>query len=153
VNTRLIGFKHTNSEELRGLAFRPLKREFFMTIERRSFPRYPLSCPVLVALPNEEPGSVYDARINNLSRTSIQIEGSADLVDALLAQTTAPACCSLQFSLPWYKHTFRIDASVLSHRALPEQRFALVLLLRHGDAQQETLLENQLKQQMPIGLH
>jgi hypothetical protein len=124
-----------------------------MTTERRSFPRYPLSCPVLVVLPDEEPGSVYDARIDNLSRTSIQIEGSAELVVAMLRQSIQPFHCSLQFTLPWYEHTFRIEASVLTHRRLSAQRFALVLLLRHGDPQQESLLENQLnRQHKPIGL-
>jgi hypothetical protein len=124
-----------------------------MTVERRAFPRYELTCPVLVSLPNEAPGSVYDARINNMSRTSMQIEGSAELVVALLAQVIFPSCCSLQFTLPRYTHTFRIDASVLTYRRLSEERFVVVLLLRHADPRQESLLESQLNQrQTPIGV-
>jgi hypothetical protein len=124
-----------------------------MSAERRSFPRYPVKCPVLVTLPDDDTGTVHDAEVNTLSRTSIQIECSAELIAALLRQTKLPYCCSLQFTLPWYKHKFRLEASVVTHRRLSQQQYVLVLLLRHADLQQESLLENQLtRQQQPIGL-
>ncbi len=124
-----------------------------MASERRSFPRYPVHCPVSVTLPEDASATVYDATVNNLSRTSIQIECSADLVAALLRQQKLPYMCHLQFKLPWHKYTFRIDASVVTHRRLSQQQYVLVLLLRHNDAEQESLLDNQLaKQQKPIGL-
>jgi hypothetical protein len=107
----------------------------------------------MVTLPDDETGTIYRCECNTLSRTSIQIECSAELIAALLQQTKLPYYCSLQFTLPWYKHTFRIDASVVTHRRLSQQQYVLVLLLRHADLQQESLLENQLnRQQKPIGL-
>ncbi|MEY4640137.1 MAG: hypothetical protein RLZZ227_131 [Pseudomonadota bacterium] len=124
-----------------------------MSAERRSFPRYPVKSPVLVTLPDAATGTVYHCECNTLSRTSIQIECSAELIAALLRQTKLPYYCSLQFTLPWYKHIFRVDASVVTHRRLSRQQYVLVLLLRHADLQQETLLDNQLnRQQKALGL-
>jgi hypothetical protein len=123
-----------------------------MASERRSFPRYPVHGPAKLTLPDDA-DTVYDVTTNNLSRTSIQIECSADLIAALLRQQKLPYMCHLEFKLPWYKYTFRIDASVVTHRRLSQQQYVLVLLLRHNDAEQESLLDNQLgKQQKPIGL-
>jgi hypothetical protein len=124
-----------------------------MSAERRSFPRYPVKSPVIVSLPEDETATIYECECNTLSRTSIQIECSSELIAALLQQTRLPYSCSLQFTLPWYNHTFRVEASVVTHRRLSQQQYVLVLLLRHADLQQESLLENQLnKQQKPIGL-
>jgi hypothetical protein len=60
----------------------------------------------------------------------------------------------LQFGLPWQsRHTFNIDASVVTHRRLSQNDYVLVLLFRHFDQKQEELLENLLAgQQKPIGL-
>jgi hypothetical protein len=122
--------------------------------ERRSYPRYPVLCPVEVTVPEGTPGVVYPAESGTLSRTSIQIACGADLVAALLKQQRLPHMCRLQFALPWHKkHTFRLDASVVTHRRLSQQQYVLVLLLRHNDSQQEHLLDSLLlRQQKPIGL-
>ncbi len=124
-----------------------------MASERRSYPRYPMHFPLQATLPDDATGAVYPVACNNLSRTSIQIECGADLVAALLRQTKLPYICQLKFVLPWFKHSFRIDASVVTHRRLSQTQYVLVLLLRHHDAAEESLLDTQLaKQQKPIGL-
>ena len=125
-----------------------------MASERRSYPRYPVQCPVEVTLPEDAAGSVYNSSASNLSRTSIQIECGADLIAALLRQQKLPYMCHLKFTLPWHKkHKFNIDASVVTHRRLSQQHYVLVLLLRHSDEEQETLLDKQLAvQQKTIGL-
>ena len=123
-----------------------------MASERRSFPRYPVNCPVEVMLPDDATAR-YSVRSNSLSRTSIQIECSADMIAALLRQQKLPYMCHLKFALPWHKHTYSIDASVVTHRRLSQQHYVLVLLLRHNDDAQEELLEKHLAaQQTTIGL-
>ena len=90
-----------------------------MASERRSYPRYPVQCPIAVTLPEDASGAVYNASANNISRTSIQIECGAELITALLRQQKLPYMCQLKFLLPWYSsHTFIIDASVVTHRRL-----------------------------------
>lgn len=124
-----------------------------MASERRSYPRYPVQCPVEVTLPEDRTETVHAANSSNLSRTSIQIECSSDLVAALLRQQKLPYACRLKFKLPWYKHSFRLDAHVVTHRRLSQHQYVLVLVLRHADPEQESLLDNQLtRQQKPIGL-
>lgn len=126
-----------------------------MASERRSYPRYPVQCPIEVTLPDDTGGSrAYIASVNNLSRTSIQIDCGADLITALLRQQKLPYMCHLKFVLPWHKsHKFNIDASVVTHRRLSQQQYVLVLLLRHNDTGQENLLDTQLStQQKLIGL-
>ena len=125
-----------------------------MASERRSFPRYPVQCPVAVTLPEDETNTVYQANANNLSRTSIQIECNASLIAALLRQQKLPYMCHLEFVLPAQKkHTFNLDASVVTHRRLSQQDYVLVLLLRHFDQNQEAQLDKVLAaQQKPIGL-
>lgn len=123
-----------------------------MASERRSFPRYPVTCPVEVTLPDDT-ATRYSVTSNSLSRTSIQIECSADMIAALLRQQKLPYMCHLKFVLPWHKHKFTIDASVVTHRRLSQQQYVLVLLLRHGDEAQENLLEKLLNAQpTTIGL-
>jgi hypothetical protein len=125
-----------------------------MASERRSFPRYPVNFPVTVTLPEDDTNTVYKATANSLSRTSVQIECEASLIAALLRQTRLPYMSHLQFGLPWQsRHTFNIDASVVTHRRLSQNDYVLVLLFRHFDQKQEELLENLLAgQQKPIGL-
>ena len=125
-----------------------------MAGERRSFPRYPVQFPVTVTLPEDDTNTVYHASANSLSRTSIQIECDANLIAALLRQTKLPYMSHLEFVLPWQKkHTFNIDASVVTHRRLSQQDYVLVLLFRHFDQNQEAQLEKLLAtQQKPIGL-
>jgi hypothetical protein len=125
-----------------------------MASERRSFPRYPVQCPVTVTLPEDPTNTVYQATANSLSRTSIQIGCDASLIAALLRQQRLPYMSHLEFVLPGpKKHTFNLDASVVTHRRLSQQEYVLVLLLRHFDAKQEELLDRLLiAQQKPIGL-
>jgi hypothetical protein len=125
-----------------------------MASERRSFPRYPVRFPVTITLPEDDTNTVYEATANSLSRTSVQIECSAALIAALLRQTKLPYMSHLEFVLPWQKrHTFNIDASVVTHRRLSQQDYVLVLLFRHFDQKQEALLDKLLlAQQKPIGL-
>lgn len=125
-----------------------------MASERRSFPRYPVNFPVTVTLPDDESKTAHPANANSLSRTSIQIECNASLIASLLRQQKLPYMCHLEFGLPWQKkHTFNIEASVVTHRRLSQQDYVLVLLFRHFDQKQETLLDKLLAaQQKPIGL-
>lgn len=123
-----------------------------MASERRSYPRYPVTCAVEVTLP-DDPTASFQVRSNSISRTSIQIECNQDLITALLRQQGLPYRCHLKFALPWHKHTFSIDASVVTHRRLSQQQYVLVLLLRHSDEAQELMLDKQLSvQQTTIGL-
>jgi hypothetical protein len=114
-----------------------------MASERRAYPRYPVQSPVTVTLPDDA-SAAYLVQSNSLSRTSIQIECQQDLISALLRQQGLPYLCHLQFTLPGHKHTFSVDASVVTHRRLSRQDYVLVLLLRHEDEAQEELLETQL---------
>ena len=125
-----------------------------MATERRSYPRYPVHFPVTVTLPDDPANTVYQTTANSLSRTSIQIECSAALIAALLRQHKLPYMTYLEFVLPWkQKHTFNIDASVVTHRRLSQNEYVLVLLFRHFDQKQEELLDKLLNaQQKPIGL-
>ena len=125
-----------------------------MASERRSYPRYPVQCPVTVTLPEDPTNTVYRATANSISRTSIQIGCDASLIAALLRQQKLPYMSHLQFALPGpKKHTFNFDASVVTHRRLSQQEYVLVLLLRHFDEKQEELLEKQLAaQQKSSGL-
>lgn len=125
-----------------------------MASERRSFPRYPVQCPVTVTLPEDPTNTVYKANANNLSRTRIQIDCSAELIAALLRQTKLPYMCHLEFVLAGQKkHTFNIDAGVVTHRRLSQQDYVLVLLFRHFDQTQEARLDKVLATQLkPIGL-
>lgn len=123
-----------------------------MAAERRSYPRYPVQCSVTVTLP-DDPNAVFQVKSNSLSRTSIQIECTHDLITALLRQQKLPYMCHLKFALPWHKHSYGIDASVVTHRRLSQQDYVLVLLLRHDDDAQENLLDRQLgAQPTTIGL-
>ena len=123
-----------------------------MASERRSYPRYPVQCPVVVTLP-DDPNATFKFQSNSISRTSIQIECNHDLITALLRQQGLPYKCQLKFSLPWHKYTFNVPATVVTHRRLSQQDYVLVLLLRHQDESQELLLEKQLgAQQSVIGL-
>ena len=119
-----------------------------MARERRSYPRYPVSCPVEVTLPeadsSEDRSAVHQAICNNLSRSSIQIECRAEMVAALLRQQKLPYACTLRFTLPWCDHPFHIDAQVVTHRRMSQFQYVLVLLLRHADPAGEEQLEQQL---------
>jgi hypothetical protein len=121
-----------------------------MANERRSYPRFPVQCPVEVSLPDSKAAAVFPATSSNLSRTSIQIECSAELVAALLRQQKLPYTCRLLFTLPWHKHKFQLDAHVVTHRRLSQFHYVLVLVLRHNDPVQEDLLETQLARQHPL---
>jgi hypothetical protein len=125
-----------------------------MASERRSYPRYPVQCTVTVTLPEDATNTIYKANANSLSRTSIQIECDAALIAALLRQQKLPYMFHLEFQLAWNKkHTFNIEASVVTHRRLSQQEYVLVLLFRHFDQNQEGLLDKLLAaQQKPIGL-
>jgi hypothetical protein len=125
-----------------------------MAGERRSYPRYTVQCPVAVTLPEDSTNTVHKAVANSLSRTSIQIECDAALIAALLRQQRLPYMSHLEFALPGpKKHTFNVDASVVTHRRLSQQEYVLVLLFRHFDQHQEALLDMLLAaQQKPIGL-
>jgi hypothetical protein len=105
-----------------------------------------------VLLPEVCASPVHPVSISNLSRTSIQIECDADLVAALLRQQKLPYICTLAFRLPWHEHDFSITAHVVTQRRLSRQQYVLVLLLRHQDADQETLLNDLLANLQPIGL-
>jgi hypothetical protein len=114
-----------------------------MASERRAYPRYPVRCPITLTLPDDA-SAVYEVQSNSLSRTSIQLECRQDLITALLRQQGLPYMCHLQFALPGHAHVHDLDASVVTQRRLSRQEYVLVLLLRHGDAGQEELLERQL---------
>lgn len=121
-----------------------------MSTERRSFPRYPVSCEVEVRLPENEGGDLFAARCNNLSRTSIQIECGPELVVALLRQQKLPYACQLAFTLPAEDRRFSIPATVVTHRRLSQHQYVLVLILRHADVAQEERLDRALAGRHPI---
>ncbi|MDY6984460.1 MAG: PilZ domain-containing protein [Pseudomonadota bacterium] len=120
-----------------------------MASERRSYPRYPVQCPVIVTLP-DDPNATFKFQSNSISRTSIEIECNHDLITALLRQQGLPYKCQLKFSLPSHKYTFNVPASVVTHRRLSQQDYVLVLLLRHNDSAQEDLLDRHLASQNTV---
>lgn len=99
-----------------------------------------------------EPCTFHAASASNLSRTSMQINCQAELVDALLRQQSPPCTCSLRFRLPRHAPEFHMKAQVVSHRRLSRQQYVLVLLFRHEDEVQELLLDQLLAQQQSMGL-
>lgn len=121
-----------------------------MATQRRSFPRYPISCEVEVRLPDGEGDELFAARCNNLSRTSIQIECGPELVVALLQQQKLPYACQLGFALPADARRFSIPATVVTHRRLSQLQYVLVLILRHADLAQEERLDRALTGLHPI---
>lgn len=124
-----------------------------MSKERRSFPRFPVDIPVEVRVPaNSNTAQMFPALASNLSRTSIQISCQAELVSALLRQQQLPFTCELAFVLPWHKHAFKLSAQVVTHRRVSQHQYVLVLLLKHDDERQETLLDDLLNQQQTVGL-
>lgn len=124
-----------------------------MAVERRSFPRYPVTCAVEITLPDAREAGTFAGTCINLSRTSIQLECSAELVVALLRQQRLPYSCQLAFALAGEKKPFAINATVVTQRRLSQHQYVLVLLLRHGDDDQEERLDAALARQHPIGPH
>jgi hypothetical protein len=114
-----------------------------MAVERRSCPRYQLSCDVLVLLPI---GGNHHAETTHLSRNSIQLVCNAELVIDLLKQQRLPYLCKLEFTLPWYRRRFAIEAQLITQRRMSQQQYSLALLLRHQDQEQANLLAALLEQ-------
>ena len=114
-----------------------------MAVERRSCPRYPLACDAQVLLPN---GGNHQATTIHVSRNSVQIVCSASLVTDLLKQQRLPYLCTLEFTLPWYRRKFRIEAQLITQRRVSQQQYSLDLLFRHQDQQQASLLASLLEQ-------
>lgn len=123
-----------------------------MASERRSFPRFPIVCPVEVVLAENGTTTAYSATSSNISRTSIQIEGSSTMVAVLLRQQKLPYTCKLGFTLPWHEHGFTLDAHVVTLRRTSQHHYVLVMLLKHADAEQEQLLNSLLAGRQAIGL-
>jgi len=124
-----------------------------MVVERRSFPRYPLTCRVAVTLPDDQQAGTFAGTCINLSRTSIQLECSAELGVALLRQPRPPYICQLAFALEVEEHPFTINATVVTQRRVSQHKYVLVLLLRHRDDSEEARLDAALSRQHPIGPH
>ncbi len=55
------------------------------------------------------------------------------------------------FKLPHHEHVFRLEAQVLTHRRLSQYQYALVVLFRHDDPQQEELLAEEAARVRPVG--
>ena len=113
-----------------------------MSGERRISPRHPVDFSLQVSLDGSE--QVFTAQANTLSRTSVEIGCHADLVTALLQQPRLPQFCFLEFSFGKSASQFLLDAQVVTHRRLSQHQYALVLLFRHNDADQENLLDSLL---------
>src|SRR5690554_1694654 len=103
-----------------------------MASERRSFPRFPIVCPVEVVLAENGTTTAYNATTANISRTSIQVEGNSTMVGVLLRQQKLPYSCQLVFTLPWHEHKFTIDANVVTMRRTSQHHYVLVMLLKHA---------------------
>lgn len=118
-----------------------------MSRERRAFPRYPVDFPVQVQVPDEgEQTRVLDfpAGASTLSRTSLEIACSAELIVALLRQRQLPYACRVRFSIPGSAMQFDVRGHVITHRRLSQHQYVLVLLFVHEDANQEQALERGL---------
>lgn len=114
-----------------------------MAVERRSCPRYQLNCDVQVQLPV---GGNHKAEATHLSRNSIQIVCNTELVIDLLKQQRLPYLCKLEFTLPWYRRKFCIEAQLITQRRMSQQHYSLALLLRHQDQEQANMLAALLEQ-------
>lgn len=112
-----------------------------MAAERRSCPRYPLDCRVLVSLPA---AGEFEAVAVNISLVSMQIICNAELVAALQKQQRLPHGCRVRFAQAGCDFDF--DSQVVTYRRLSHQQYVLVLKLRHADDSQQALLGNMIAQ-------
>ena len=112
-----------------------------MAAERRSCPRYPLDCIVMVAAP---PAGEFEAVAINISLVSMQIGCNAALVSALQKQPRLPYNCRLQFVLE--DCAFDVDAQLITWRRLSHEKYVLALRLRHADDSRQALLESRIGQ-------
>ncbi len=120
-----------------------------MAIERRLYPRFPLTCEVRVTLP--EAGGEFIAEATHLSRSSIQLNCTPALFTALLKQQRLPYSCGLEFKLPWHKRLFRSEAYMVTHRRLSQMQYVLVLRLPDEDGDQAVWMESLLQQHASPG--
>lgn len=126
-----------------------------MSRERRAYPRYPVNFPVQVLVPDADGRSQaleFPAGASTLSRTSMEIGCSADLITALLRQRQLPYACRVCFALPSPGSRFDLKAQVITHRRLSQHQYVLVLLFLHEDATCEQALEQALLGTQQVGL-
>jgi hypothetical protein len=99
-----------------------------MSIDRRSFPRYPLTFPVKVGIDSHNEDIEFKASSVNVSRSSIEISCDNSLIEHLLAQDKYPYTCKLNFKVPNQSHIFEVESRVVTHRRLSQIHYHLVLI-------------------------
>jgi hypothetical protein len=117
-----------------------------MTIDRRSFPRYPMVFPVMAQLEAHLELREFKAESVNLSRSSIEISCDNTLIDELLDQEAYPHTCKLFFQLPGQNYVFEIDSQVVTHRRLSQVAYHLVLIFPEFIKEKGDLLGEFLKE-------
>lgn len=118
-----------------------------MSVDRRSYPRYPVDFRVQIR--PVEIGDAFAADAVMLSRSSVQVMCEADLVITLAKQAQPPYICDMSFSVPGQDQPLVLRAQVLTHRRVSQQHYVLVFLFRELDEQQEIGLSPLLKDKIP----
>lgn len=94
----------------------------------------------------------FPAGASTLSRTSLEIGCSSELITALLRQRQLPYACRVSFAIPESPTQFDLKGHVVTHRRLSQHQYMLVLLFIHDDAAQEEALEQALLSKHQVGL-
>lgn len=120
-------------------------------IDRRSFPRYPITFPVAVSLAGPDGKLKFQAECVNLSRSSIEVSCDSRLVEALLAQEDYPHTAMLDFSMPGDRSVYSAHAQVVTHRRLAQNHYYLVMVFNNFSKGSDELLAEELKDFEPGG--
>lgn len=120
-------------------------------IDRRSFPRYPITFPVTASLAGPEGNLGYPSECVNISRSSIEVSCDSRLVEALLAQEDYPHIALLDFSMPGDRSVFSVQGQVVTHRRLAQNHYYLVMVFNEFYKGSDDLLAEDLRDFEPGG--
>jgi hypothetical protein len=119
--------------------------------ERRAFPRYPITFPIIIGINTAEGKLQFNTECVDVSRSSIQISCESQVIEVLLAQDEYPHTAQMDFRMPGDKSNFSILGQVVTHRRLAQNHYYLVLVFSEFlDGSDEQLAED-LKEFEPSG--
>ena len=118
-------------------------------IERRTFPRYPITFPVTFTLGSGENEQSFETQCVNISRASIEISAETAAVKAMLEMSEYPQQANLKFHMPSHKIMFCASAQVVTHRRLSQHQYYIVMVFGEFRSGSEELLDESLKEFEP----